>query len=189
MVFWFLIEKRTRRLAQSVLRLGFQGKRTRNCYGKFHQKFMDVILLWKKTKTYFGLSIIKNFINKKWGYYEPFLISEVLNIFRFRVVFEQTLVLRFHCGSHLLKKSGDWKIDTFTSTYIHTLSVWEKCSGSWKLHSSNFLMIDTSMVGIIENMTPFGKINVCFLLQFTYLWNCWLGAVSPAIDFFYPIAT
>ena len=25
-------------------------------------------------------------------------------------------------------------------------------------------MIDTSMVGIIENMTPFGKINVCFLL-------------------------
>ena len=95
---------------------------------------------------------------------EPCWFLKSFDIFRFRAVFEQTLVLRFHCGSHLLKKSGDWKIDTFTSTYIHTLSVWEKCSGSWKLHSSNFLMIDTSMVGIIENMTPFGKINVCFLL-------------------------
>ena len=52
---------------QSVLRSGFQGKRTKNYYGKSHQKFMEVILLWKKTKTFFGLSIIPNIITEKWG--------------------------------------------------------------------------------------------------------------------------
>ena len=29
---------------------------------------MEVILLWKKTKTFFGLSIFPNIITKKWGY-------------------------------------------------------------------------------------------------------------------------
>ena len=37
---------------------------------------MEVILLWKKTKTFFGLSIIPNIITEKWGYrqsiYSPF---------------------------------------------------------------------------------------------------------------------
>ena len=30
---------------------------------------MEVSLLWKKTKTFFGLSIIPNIITEKWGYY------------------------------------------------------------------------------------------------------------------------
>ena len=46
----------------------FQGKRTRNYYGKSHQKFMEVILLWKETKTFSGLLIIPNIITEKWGY-------------------------------------------------------------------------------------------------------------------------
>ena len=29
---------------------------------------MEVILLWKKTKRFFGLSIIPNIITEKWGY-------------------------------------------------------------------------------------------------------------------------
>ena len=82
-------------------------------------------------------------------------------------------------------KSGDWKIDTFTSTYIHTLSVWEKYSGSWKLHSSNFLMIDTSMVGIIENMIPFGKINVCFFLQHEAVYIPMKLLASPRVRIIY----
>ena len=28
---------------------------------------MEVILLWKKTKTFFGLSIIPNIFTEKWG--------------------------------------------------------------------------------------------------------------------------
>ena len=44
------MKKRTRRLQQSVLRLGFRRKKTRNRYRKSHQKFMEVILLWKETK-------------------------------------------------------------------------------------------------------------------------------------------
>jgi hypothetical protein len=31
------------------------------------EKLMEVILLWKKTKTKFGLSIIPNIITEKWG--------------------------------------------------------------------------------------------------------------------------
>ena len=42
-------------------------KRTRNYYGKSHQKFMEVILLWNKKKAFFGLSIIRNIITEKWG--------------------------------------------------------------------------------------------------------------------------
>ena len=29
---------------------------------------MEVILLWKKTKVFFGLSIFPNIITEKWGY-------------------------------------------------------------------------------------------------------------------------
>jgi hypothetical protein len=49
--------------------LGNSRKRTRNYYRKSHQKFMDVISLWKKTKTFFGFSIIPNIITEKWGSY------------------------------------------------------------------------------------------------------------------------
>ena len=81
---------------------------------------MDVILLQKKTKTSFGLSIIWNIINEKWDYHEPSLIFEVFNIFRFRVVFEQTLTFRFHCGSLLLKKVGTGKLILLqVHTFIH----------------------------------------------------------------------
>ena len=38
---------------QSVLSSGFQGKRTIKYFGKSHQKFMEVILLWKKNKNIF----------------------------------------------------------------------------------------------------------------------------------------
>jgi hypothetical protein len=31
---------------------------------------MEEILLWKKTKTFFGFSIILNIITEKWGYIE-----------------------------------------------------------------------------------------------------------------------
>ena len=35
-------------------------------------------------------------------------------------VFEQTLVFRFHCGSHLLKKVGTWKLILLqVHTFIH----------------------------------------------------------------------
>ena len=60
-----LIEKRTRRLVQSVLRYGFQEKRTWKNYGKSHQRYFEVILLWKKQKhflvgQYFRISSPKN---------------------------------------------------------------------------------------------------------------------------------
>ena len=58
MLFWSLIEKRTRKLVQSVLRWGFQRKRTRNYYRESHQKFIKVILLQ---------SIILNIFTEKWG--------------------------------------------------------------------------------------------------------------------------
>ena len=65
MAFWSLMEKRTRNLVQSVLSSGFQGKRTIKYFGKFHQKFMEVILLCKNKNIflvcqYFKISSLRN---------------------------------------------------------------------------------------------------------------------------------
>ena len=43
-------------------------EKTKNYYGKSRQKFMEVILLWKETKTFSGLLIIPNIITEKWAY-------------------------------------------------------------------------------------------------------------------------
>ena len=70
MVFWSLMKKTTRRLVQPILRYEFQGKRTINYYGKSHQKILEIILLWKKTKRFFGLQIFPNIITEKWGLWQ-----------------------------------------------------------------------------------------------------------------------
>ena len=41
--------------------------RTRKYFGKSDQKIMEVVLLWKKTKLFFRLSMFLNIITEKWG--------------------------------------------------------------------------------------------------------------------------
>ena len=43
-------------------------KKNKELLRKIPSKIYEVILLWKKTKTFFGLSIIPNIITEKWGY-------------------------------------------------------------------------------------------------------------------------
>ena len=61
------MEKRTRNLVQSVLSSGFQGKGTRKYFGKSHEKFMEVILLWKKANKKSDFLIIPNIITQEMG--------------------------------------------------------------------------------------------------------------------------
>ena len=42
-------------------------KKNKEIIGKSHQKFMEVTLLWTKTKTFFGSAIFPNIITKKWS--------------------------------------------------------------------------------------------------------------------------
>ena len=64
----FLNGKENKKATAICFQIRIPKKKTRNYYGKSHQKFMEVILLWKKTKTFFDLSIIPNIITEKWGY-------------------------------------------------------------------------------------------------------------------------
>ena len=43
-------------------------KETKELVLKIPSKIMEVILIWKKTKTFFGLSIILSIITEKWGH-------------------------------------------------------------------------------------------------------------------------